>query len=155
MHFRTVIYPLAGVMVLTACAETGTTTLPTYRLANGRVLQDVATVATDEAGGAPVLTVITTYDVSDPGKTVVIARESASAPGVGLALASGLGGAAVTSAAILGAAVILDDHNGGGDVVNASYATSGNTATGGGDAGDIDAITASVEQCGSDCSASN
>lgn len=145
----------AALVLVTACAETATTPLPAYRLANGRILQDVVTVAADPSGGAPVLTALTTYDVSDPGATVVIARESASAPGVGSAMASGLGGAALTSAAILGSAVILDGGNGGDTVVNASYATAGNTATGGGDAGDIDALTTAVGDCGSGCRASN
>lgn len=144
-----------ALVLVTGCAETKTTALPAYQLANGRVLQDVVTVAADGAGGAPVLTALTTYDVSDPGQTVVIARESASAPGVGTAMASGLGGAALTSAAILGSAVILDEGSGGDTVVNASYATAGNTAMGGGDAGDIDALTAAVGECGSNCSASN
>lgn len=144
-----------ALLLATACAETATTALPAYQLANGRLLQDVVTVAADPSGGAPVLTALTTYDVSDPGQTVVIARESASSPGVGSAMASGLGGAALTSAAILGSAVILDDGSSGDTVVNASYATAGNTATGGGDAGDIDALTTAVGVCGSDCSASN
>ncbi|WP_144431736.1 hypothetical protein [Jannaschia seosinensis] len=102
------------------------------------------------------LTALTTYDISQPGKTIVIARESASSPGVGSVMASGLGSAAVTSAAILGSAAILDGHNDGDTVVNASYATSGNTAMGDGDPGDIDALTAAVGDCGrGDCSASN
>jgi len=70
-------------------------------------------------------------------------------------MASGLGGAALTSAAILGSAAILEDGEGGDTVVNASYATAGNTAHGGGDAGDIDALTAAIGDCGSACSASN
>ncbi|PHP28655.1 hypothetical protein [Limimaricola cinnabarinus] len=144
-----------ALVLMTGCAEMRTTALPAYQLANGRVLQDVVTVAADGSGGAPVLTALTTYDVSDPGQTVVIARESASSPGVGTAMASGLGGAALTSAAILGSAVILDEGNGGDTVVNASYATAGNTATGGGDAGDVDALTAAVGECGSDCRANN
>ncbi|MCZ4260607.1 hypothetical protein O4G76_07100 [Limimaricola sp. G21655-S1] len=142
-------------VLVTGCAETITTTLPAYQLANGRVLQDVVTVAADRSGGAPVLTAMTTYDVSDLGRTVVIARETASSPGIGTAMASGLGGAALTSAAILGSAAILEDGDGGDTVVNASYATAGNTARGGGDAGDIDALTAAIGDCGSDCSASN
>lgn len=150
------IISAVGLVALAACAETRTTALPAYQLANGRVLQDVVTVAADQSGGAPVLTALTTYDVSDPGRTIVIARESASAPGAGLGMASGFGSAAITSAAILGSAAILDETGGDREtVVNASYATSGNTATGGGDAGDVDAITAAVDDCGSDCSASN
>ncbi|WP_147115148.1 hypothetical protein [Tateyamaria sp. syn59] len=145
----------ASLVMVTACAETGTTALPAYQLANGRVLQDVVTVAGNQSGGAPVLTALTTYDVSEPGRTVVIARESASTPGVGTAMASGLGAAALTSAAILGSAVILNGENSGDTVVNASYATAGNTASDGGDAGDIDALTAAVGDCGSGCSASN
>jgi hypothetical protein len=155
MSNKAKILPAAGLLALSACAETATTALPAYTLANGRTVQDVVTVATDGSGGAPVLTTLTTYDVSDPGETIVVARESASAPGLGLALASGFGGAAVKAAAILGAAAILDEDGEGDTVVNSSYATSGNTATDGGDAGDIDAVTAAVGDCGSDCSASN
>ena len=164
---------LAAVLLLSGCASTQTRVLPAYALANGRVHQDVVTVAADGSGGAPVITSLTTYDVSSRRQSVVIARESASAPGVGLAMASGLGGAVISSAAVLGAALILDEdgdgigdtvvntevvdenEEGSGDtVVNASYATSGNTTTRG-DAGDIDAISAAVDDCGSDCSASN
>ena len=51
--------------------------------------------------------------------------------------------------------VVDENEEGSGDtVVNASYATSGNTTTRG-DAGDIDAISAAVGNCGSGCSASN
>jgi len=34
-------------VLVTGCAETVTTPLPAYQLANGRVLQDVVTVAAD------------------------------------------------------------------------------------------------------------
>lgn len=146
---------LAVPLALAGCAETQTTVLPAYQLANGQVLQDVVSVAAHKSGGAPVVTALTTYDVTIPGRTAVLARESASAPGVGLEMASGLGSAALTSAAILGSAAILDDQANGDTVVNASYATSGNTATGGGDAGDIDALTGAVGECGYNCSASN
>lgn len=139
-HPRRRAAALAAVVLLFGCAISQTRVLPPYALANGRVLQDVITVAADGSGRAPVITALTTYDVSKPRRAVVIARESAFAPGVGLEMASGLGSAAVTSAAILGAAAIVDDGDGNGDtVVNASYATSGNT-TSNGDAGDIDAI---------------
>ena len=147
--------PAAGLLTLSAsCAETTTTALPAYQLANGRIVQDVVTVAADGSGGAPVITALTTYDVSEPGTTLVIARESASAPGVGLLLAS-TGAAAVTSAAVLGTALLLDEEDESATVVNASYATSGNSATGGGDAGDIDSVTAAFGECGTDCSVSN
>lgn len=134
--------PVAAAVLLGACASTETRVLPPYELANGRMLQDVVTVAADPAGGAPVITSLTTYDVNATDRTVVVARESSSAPGAGLMLAAGLGSAAATSAAILGAAAILDDDDDGrdGDIVNASYSTSGNTATNG-DAGDIDAVS--------------
>ena len=87
---------LAAVLLLSGCADTQTRVLPAYALANGRVHQDVVTVAADGSGGAPVITSLTTYDVSSRRQSVVIARESASAPGVGLAMASGLGGAVIS-----------------------------------------------------------
>ncbi|WP_143042386.1 hypothetical protein [Citreimonas salinaria] len=145
--------PLA-LPLLGACAESATTVLAPYQLANGRVLQDVVSVASDASGGAPVLTSLTTYDVSHAAGTVVIARESASAPGVGLAMADGLGSAAMTSAAILSASAIAAGECNGDTVVDARHGTDGNSATDG-DAGDIDTITAVVGNCGSAGSASN
>ena len=129
---------LAGLMALTACAQSGSTIGDPYQLANGRVMQDVVTVAADPSGGAPVVTAVTTYDVSETGRTTVIGRNSGSGPG----LAQSITGAAVTAAGIVGAAAVAAEASGCRSTVNASYNPRGNVATGGGDAGDIDAVTA-------------
>lgn len=139
---------IAMAFLLGACAQSATTVLPTYTLANGQVLQDVVTTAADPSGGAPVMTALTTYDVTVQGQTAMIGRESASSLGPGLILAGAFG-----SAAVIAAVDALDD-NGGSLVQNSTYATIGNTATGGGDAGDIDAVTAAWD-CREDCSVSN
>lgn len=134
---------LVAPALLAACAESGSRVLPPYQLANGQVLQDVVSVASDASGGAPVITALTTYDVNARGRTRVIARAQASAPGTGQIIAATAGRAVTTTAATVATAAILDefdDDGGGGTVVNATYSTSGNTTTNG-DAGDIDAQT--------------
>lgn len=76
-------------------------------------------MAADGSGGAPVITALTTFDVSERRRTVVVVRDSASGAGVGAEMASALRGAAVTAAAILGSTAILDDRE-GDTTVNAS-----------------------------------
>lgn len=148
---RAILIPAA--FALGACAESGTKVMPPYQLANGQVLQDVVTVAADPTGGAPVVTAASTYDVSHPGRTRMIARDSASAPGTGQILAGSMGRAVATTAT---AVVLADALDGPGDTnVNASYATSGNTAEGGGDAGDIDAQTVTCPGENPVCNPSN
>ena len=141
---RRAVVVLTYGLAAAGCAETATRVLPPYQLANGRVLQDVVTVAADPSGGAPVVTSLTTFDVSRGGATRVVSQASASAPGTGLMVAKGLGSGASTLTAVLVADAIDDE----GDTVNASYATSGNSATDGGNAGDIDAVTGSVDGSG-------
>ncbi|EKE43274.1 hypothetical protein OCGS_2611 [Oceaniovalibus guishaninsula JLT2003] len=145
----------SAAMLLGACAETGTTVLPPYQLANGRMLQDVVSVASDPSGGAPVITSLTTFDVGASEGVRVIARDTASSPGVGQSLAKGLGSAAISTAAIVVAAEVANNNDDRGTTVNASYATSGNTATGGGDAGDIDALTVGCTGRNPNCTPSN
>jgi hypothetical protein len=129
-------------LALAGCADSGTQVLPPYELANGRVLQDVVTVAADRSAGAPVITALTTYDVHAGGEARVVSHASASAPGTGQLIAAGLGqvGTGVTAAVIADAILDDDDDDGGGTMVSSVYNTSGNTADGG-DAGDIDAVT--------------
>ena len=139
MH-GTKILAVGSLVATVGCAQSQTTVLPSYQLDNGRRLQDVVSVAADPSGGAPSVTALTTYDISGH-TTHVVARNAGSSPGVGVAVASGLGAAAGGALAGVATAAILHELDDNGTTVNASYATAGNTATNG-DAGDIDAVTA-------------
>lgn len=128
----------AALLALSGCTKSSSTPGSPYELANGRVMQDVVTVAADPSGGAPVVTSVTTYDVSERGRTTVIGSASGSGPG----LAQAVVGAAVSSVGLVGAAAIAANANGCRSTVNASYVTNNNSAAGGGDVGDVDAVTA-------------
>ena len=128
--------------------------LPAYTLENGAVLQDVVSIGGDGSGGAPSLTVVTTYDLSRPGTATVVAREHAAGAAIGPQVAKGLSLGLPIAAGAVGAAALADGDD--TRITNASYATAGNSATGG-DAGDIDAVTQVIGSCdGADgCDVSN
>ena len=149
------LIPAALAALLVACATPGTTVLPAYTLDNGAVLQDVVTIGGDPGGGAPSLTVVTTYDLSVPGTATVVSREHAAGAAIGPQVAKGLSLGLPIAAGAVGAAALADGDD--TRVTNTSYATAGNTATDGGDAGDIDAVTQVIGSCdGADgCDASN
>ena len=128
--------------------------LPAYTLENGAVLQDVVSIGGDGSGGAPSLTVVTTYDLSRPGTATVVAREHAAGAAIGPQVAKGLSLGLPIAAGAVGAAALADGDD--TRITNASYATAGNSATGG-DAGDSDAVTQVIGSCdGADgCDVSN
>lgn len=96
-------------LAVAGCATTSKTeVLPSYTLDNGQRLQDVVTVASEEEGAAPVITVVKTFDVSH-SDTVLVSHDSASQPGMGVVVAGALAGSVPTAAAIVGAAAIEDD----------------------------------------------
>ena len=151
---RRTLGTLALLGLLGACATPGTRVLPAYTLDNGAVLQDVVTIGGDPGGGAPSLTVVTTYDLSVPGTANVVSREHAAGAAIGPQVAKGLSLGLPIAGGAIGAAALADGDD--TRVTNASYATSGNTATGG-DAGDIDAVTQVIGRCrgAEGCDASN
>ena len=128
--------------------------LPPYTLANGSQLQDVVTVAGDPKGGAPSLTVVTTYDVSRKDYTTMLSREFAAGEPIGPEIAKGLAlGVPIAIGAIGAAAVRGEDKS---FVQQTSYTTKGNISYNG-DAGDIDAANQAIETCAAEggCSVSN
>ncbi len=134
-----------------ACTTPHTTVLPAYTLENGAVLQDVVTVGGDPDGGAPSLTTVTTYDLSEPGAVAVVSREHAAGAAIGPQVAKGL---SLGVPIAVGAIAAGDDET---RITNTSYQTSGNVAYDGGDAGDIDAVTQVIGSCagGASCDTSN
>lgn len=148
-------FPLAAVALgLSACATPGNEVLPPYRLANGAQLQDVVTIAGDRKGGAPSLTVVSTYDVTEPGTVVLVSREHGAGQPPGRALVQGLAfGIPVAIGAIASAAIRGADET---LIQETNYSTQGNISYGG-DAGDIDAANQAIGECsGRDqCTVSN
>ena len=95
---------------MAGCATPGTQVMPAYELHNGAVFQDVVMVATDRRGTAPVITTLTTYDVSEDRNAVVVSREFAQGAGGMTSLMQGFG-LAMPVAAGAAIAAALDDGN--------------------------------------------
>lgn len=141
-------------LICTACATPSNEVLTPYRLSNGAELQDVVTIAGDRKGGAPSLTVITTYDVTQPNQVVLVSREYGAGQPIGHALAQGLSfGVPIAAGAIAASAV---RRSGDTLIQETNYSTQGNVSYGG-DAGDIDAAHQAVGTCSGEqgCSVSN
>lgn len=143
-HLGSIALPvsLAVSALLASCTSPETKVLPAYTLANGAVLQDVVTIGGDPDGGAPSLTVVTTYDLGTPGAATLVAREHAAGKAIGPEIAGALGLGVPIAIGAIGAAVASD----GDRVTSTSYQTSGNVSYGG-DAGDIDAVTQNIDTC--------
>lgn len=145
---------MATLFSLAACATPSSHVLPPYTLSNGAQLQDVVTIAGDPGGGAPSLTVLTTYDVSRRDYTVMLSREFAAGQPVGPEIGKGLAlGVPIAIGAIGAAAIRGEDKS---FVQATSYTTQGNISYGG-DAGDIDAANQAIETCSAEggCTVSN
>lgn len=94
--------------LLAACTTSQTDVLAPYTLANGQYMQDVVTVATDKSGGAPIVTVVNTYDVS-ARKAALISHDAASSPGLATVIAGGLAGSIPNALATVGAAALQEN----------------------------------------------
>lgn len=81
-------------LLLAACASPSATALAPITLANGQKVQGIVTVAADRSGAVPAMTMVQSFDVSEPGKTVLLATETAKSAGVSTVLAGSLPGAA-------------------------------------------------------------
>lgn len=55
------ILAISGLSLLMGCAQPSSTVLPAYKLADGRVYQDVVSIGADGSGTAPTVTMVNTY----------------------------------------------------------------------------------------------
>ncbi len=136
------------------CATPANHVLSPYTLVNGAVLQDVVTIAGDPQGGAPSVTVVSTYDVTQADEVELVSREHGVGPPLGPAIARGLSlGVPIAIGAIGAAAARNQDET---FIQETNYSTQGNISYGG-DAGDIDAANQAIWECaaGGDCGVSN
>lgn len=81
-------------LLLAACSAPQVSALDPVTLANGQKVQGVVTVAAHPSGTAPAITMIQSFDVSESGKTVLLATETAKSAGIATAAAGALPGAA-------------------------------------------------------------
>jgi hypothetical protein len=128
---------LLSMPLLAACTTSQTDVLAPYTLANGQFMQDVVTVATDEKGAAPIVTVVNTYDVSRP-RAELVSHDAASSPGLATVIAGGLAGSIPNAVATVAAAALREpDRININDCVTTQQGTSvGGEAGNGGDGGD-------------------
>lgn len=71
------ILAISGLSLLMGCAQPNTTVLPAYKLADGRVYQDVVSIGADGSGAAPTVTKVNTYALGAhavKGKSTVLRR---------------------------------------------------------------------------------
>lgn len=74
---------VAGIVMLTGCAVSGTQVLAPYRLADGTRLQDVVTIGADKTGTAPVVTHVKTFRIGERGGAALVAEGAGSGAGLG------------------------------------------------------------------------
>ena len=97
---------LLSMSLLAGCTTSQTDVLAPYTLANGQYLQDVVTIATDERGGAPIVTVVNTYDINEPNRARLLSHDAAFSPGLATVIAGGLAGSIPNAIATVGAAAV-------------------------------------------------
>ena len=92
--------------LLAGCAVSQTDVLAPYTLANGQYLQDVVTIGTDKKGGAPIVTVVNTYDINEANRAELLSHDAASSPGLATVIAGGLAGSIPNAVGTIGAAAL-------------------------------------------------